>query len=410
MSSSLLIVVSNPNYERWALEVAGALGADNPVIVTGTPLDAARKLAELALSPSQIVLDIGARGADVLLEVDALAEHCDATTRVVAVGATNDIALYRELLGRGVIDYLPMPANPRDIIEALSRAKPTPRAAAQATPGHTQTPSRNGRVIACIGAGSGDGASMLALNSAYAISTMMPGSTVLIDMDYQFGMIAKQIDLQAAFGIRELFDNPDRGVDATLLKRMVAKYGSLDVISAPADLRFLPNMEAATMRTLLGVLRENYDTIVIDLPHVWLPWVSTVIQEADKVVMVAQLWLKSVAHAARMMKVWRDMGVSADKVSVVINRAGAKFKEAVEEDDFERVCASTIRYRLANDIRTIGAAEAQAKTVMELPPSELSQGIDLVARSLVGLADGEGGRGAAAGGGSLLGMFKKRAG
>lgn len=409
MSATLLIVISNPNYEHWALEVAGALSTDNPIVVTGTPLDAARRLGELSLSPSQIVLDIGSRGSDVLLEIDALAEHCDAGTRVIAVGATNDVGLYRELIARGVIDYLPMPANARDVVEALGRAR-TPARGTQAAPSALpHTPSRSGRVIACIGAGSGDGASMVALNSAVAISTLMPGSTVLIDMDYQFGMIAKQIDLQAAFGIRELFDNPDRGVDATLLKRMVAKYGALDVISAPADLRFLPALDAATMRSLIAVLRENYDTIVIDLPHVWLPWVATVVQEADKVVMVAQLWLKSVAHAARMMKVWRDMGISADKITTVINRAGAKFKEAVEEDDFERVCASTIRHRLANDIRTIGAAEAQAKTVMELPPSDLSAGLDNLARALVGLEYHDGARGAA-GGASLLGMFKKRAG
>lgn len=408
MSATLLIVISNPTYEHWALEVAGALSTDNPIIVTGSPLDASRRLAELSLSPSQIVLDIGARGPDVLHEIDALAEHCDAGTRVIAVGSTNDITLYRELINRGVIDYLPMPANARDVVEALGRVR-APARGAQAAPAANHTPSRNGRVIACIGSGSGDGASMVALNSAYAISGLMPGSTVLIDMDYQFGMIAKQIDLQAAFGIRELFDNPDRGVDATLLKRMVAKYGSLDVISAPADLRFLPALDAATMRSLIAVLRENYDTIVIDLPHVWLPWVATVVQEADKVVMVAQLWLKSVAHAARMMKVWRDMGLTSDKITVVINRAGAKFKEAVEEDDFERVCSATIRHRLSNDIRTIGAAEAQAKTVMELPPSELSAGLDNLARALVGLEHHDGARGAT-GGGSLLGMFKKRAG
>ncbi len=404
--SSILIIISSPEYERWALEIAGVMGQDAPMIVHGSPLDAARKMAELAASPSHIVMDIGTRGADVLYEIDALAEHCDANTRVIAAGSTNDIGLYRELIGRGVLDYLPMPANPRDIVETFSKSRASARASAPAAHSPATAPARAGRVIACIAAGSGDGASMVALNSAYIISGNAPGSTVLIDMDYQFGMIAKQIDLQAAFGIRELFDNPDRIVDATLLRRMVAKYGTLDVISAPADLRFLPTMDATTVRNLLSVLRENYDTIIIDLPHVWQPWVASIIQEADKVVMVAQLWLKSVAHAARFMKVWRDMGISPDKICAVINRAGAKFKEAVEEDDFERVCATTIRFRLANDIRTIGAAEAQAKTVAELPPSELSGGLDVLARSLVGMASGEGGRGVSQAG--LLGMFKKR--
>ena len=133
---------------------------------------------------------------------------------------------------------------------------------------------------------------------------------------------------------------------------------------------------------------------------------ATVVQEADKVVLVGQLWLKSVAHAARMMKVWRDMGISAEKITVVINRAGAKFKEAVEESDFERVCATTIAHRLINDIRTIGAAEAEAKTVMELPPSDLSQGLDHLARVLVGLSAADGPRNNAAPG--LISLFKKR--
>lgn len=406
MSSSLLIILSSNAHEHWALEIAGVLGNDAPIIVVGSPLDAAQKLKELSVSPAIIVMDIGARGADILYEVDALAEHCDANTKVVAVGNTNDIGLYRELITRGVIDYLPMPVPARDIYEALNRVRTAPRSNAAAT-ATAASPSRNGRVIACIAAGSGDGASMVALNTAYAVSTSAPGSTVLIDMDYQFGMIAKQIDLQAAFGIRELFDNPDRSVDATLLRRMVAKYGTLDVISAPADLRFLPNLDATTMRNLIAVLRENYDTIIIDLPHVWLPWVATVVQEADKVVLVAQLWLKSVAHAARIMKVWRDMGISAQKLSVVINRAGAKFKEAVEESDFERVCASSIHHRLPNDIRTIGAAEAEAKTVMELPPSDLSQGLDYLARILVGLTSAED-MPRSTGAPSLISMFKKR--
>lgn len=405
--TQLLFILSNPTYEHWALEVAGLLGNASPVIVHGSPLDAAHTLAQSGQTPQQIVLDIGARGSDILPEIDALAEHCDANTKVVAIGSTNDITLYRELINRGIADYLPMPASANDILQSFKRIMAEKQAAA---PASHASPSRNGRVIACFGAGSGDGASMVALNTAFAISSFMPGNTVLIDMDYQFGMVAKQIDLQAAFGIRELFDHPERGVDATLLKRMVAKYGSLDVISAPADLRFLPELNANTVKNLIQVLRENYDTIIIDLPHVWLPWVATVTEEADKIVLVAQLWLKSVAHAARLMKAWRDLGIHNDKIHMVINRAGAKFKEAVEEEDFERVCGASIRCRLANDIRTIGAAEGQAKTVMELPASELSRGIEKLARSLVGMHGEESGEIMAPSASGILSMFKKRAG
>ncbi len=74
-----------------------------------------------------------------------------------------------------------------------------------------------------MSAASGDGASTAALNTAFCLSQLFNGSTVLVDMDYQFGMVAKHIDLQNQYGIRDLFDHPERGIDATLIKRMVGE-------------------------------------------------------------------------------------------------------------------------------------------------------------------------------------------
>ena len=51
------------------------------------------------------------------------------------------------------------------------------------------------RVLTFLSAASGDGASTAALNTAYALSQLYNGSTVLVDMDYQYGMVAKHIAL-----------------------------------------------------------------------------------------------------------------------------------------------------------------------------------------------------------------------
>ena len=49
-----------------------------------------------------------------------LAEVCDAGTRVIAVGHLNDILLYREMVRRGVSDYLIAPVGPVDLVRAIS--------------------------------------------------------------------------------------------------------------------------------------------------------------------------------------------------------------------------------------------------------------------------------------------------
>lgn len=374
----LLIIISQEAREGWANTLAQASKCDQSLIVVADPGNAAKYLSEQKVSPSHVVLDIGNRGREVLAEIDDLAQQCEPGTRVIAVGDTNDIILYREMLSRGVIDYLPMPAAPEELIKSLS-ATPTPAAKPA-----TAVSDGGKRVLVFMSAGSGDGASTVALNSAYAISQKGVGSTVLVDMDYQFGMVAKNLSLQSQYGIRDLFDYPGRGVDSTLIKRMVANYGKLHVITAPSELRYLPQVNSDAIRELIVTLRQNYDNVIVDLPHVWLPWVAAAAEQSTHLMLVAQLWLKSVSHAARLVRGLRDIGIPADRIQTVINRSGAKFKEAIEAKDFERVCNLPIRYTIANDIKTVVDAEATATTIMELPSSNLSNDIMRLVRGVLG--------------------------
>jgi Flp pilus assembly CpaE family ATPase len=88
-----------------------------------------------------------------------------------------------------------------------------------------------------------------------------------------------------------------------------------------------------------------------------------------------------------MMRALREIGVPAERVTAIINRSGAKFKEAIEPKDFERVCGTTIRYTVANDIKTIVMAEASPTTIIELPPSVISVDVERIARGLLGIAE-----------------------
>lgn len=380
--ASVFILISGPEREAWARELATVSRIADTTIFTGTPAQAAAEIERRRLSPTHILLDVGKRGVDILPEIDQLAQQCNTGTRVLGIGDTTDPLLQRGLLSRGVIDYLTLPREPLQVVKLLlSTGDPL-----QTPAFTTSTPltNSNARVISFLSAGSGDGASTTALNTAYALSRILNGRTILIDADYQYGMIAKQLNLHNQYGIRELFEHPERGIDATLIKRMVVSYGKLDVITAPSELQFLPPVSAQVIADLIASLKQNYDTIVIDLPHIWLPWIATILQNSTHVVLVAQLWLKSVSHAARMTRMVRELGIPANRLIPVINRFGAKFKEAVKPKDFERVCGVPIRYSLANDIRTVTAAETVAKTVLEMEESPLKHDIIQLANGLVG--------------------------
>ena len=82
----------------------------------------------------------------------------DQITKVMVIGAANDIPLYRELIRKGVSEYLTTPLTPVQLIRTIAGLYADP-----ATP-------FVGRQIAVVGARGGSGSSTLAHNLAWSIS------------------------------------------------------------------------------------------------------------------------------------------------------------------------------------------------------------------------------------------------
>src|SRR6202023_1712890 len=90
-------------------------------------------------TPNVIILETEGR-SDILAGLDDLPTVCDPGTRVVVIGTANDAAPYRELVRRGVSDYVIGPVNPLDVVRSICSLF----SASEAAP--------VGRVIAVVGA------------------------------------------------------------------------------------------------------------------------------------------------------------------------------------------------------------------------------------------------------------------
>src|SRR5471030_1916305 len=104
-----------------------------------------------APTPNVIILETEGR-SDILTGLDQLATVCDSGTRVVVIGRVNDVTLYRELVRRGVSDYVIAPVNALDVVRSICGLFSAPEAKAV------------GRIIAVVGAKGGVGSSTIAHN------------------------------------------------------------------------------------------------------------------------------------------------------------------------------------------------------------------------------------------------------
>ncbi len=372
----VLAIIQDPQGAEIAAQVAAKFQVSNPVVVTGNISEGTSYLKSHEDSPEYVLIDIGAGYPTVLDDLDELAEHCQMSTKAIMIGSVNDLSLYRQLLQRGIVEYFVKPTNVNDIATAFSGQASTARKQVNITGG-------TGKVISFMSAASGDGSTTVAINTAFMLAREFNQPTVILDMDYQYGMVSRNLDLISNHGIREILDQPEGTVDISFIEKTIVKYSeNLYIISAPKNLRFVPKITPATLENLLNILKTKFKYVIVDLPHLWVDWVANLIGEADRNIMVSQLWIKSAAHASRFLDVAQTMGIPVHKTSIVINRSGSKFKEAITPSEFSTACKKKIDYYISNESKAIITAENQGKTAIEMNNSVLNKQFREIAESI----------------------------
>jgi pilus assembly protein CpaE len=111
-----------------------------------------------ATTPELLMVETGMRGRELFAQLEELAMVCDPDTKVIIIGATNDITLYRELIRRGVSEYLVPPMTPLNLIKTISDLFLDPEAPFV------------GKSLAFIGAKGGVGSSTVAHNVSWQLT------------------------------------------------------------------------------------------------------------------------------------------------------------------------------------------------------------------------------------------------
>jgi pilus assembly protein CpaE len=207
-----------------------------------------------APTPNVIVLE-SEGSSDILTGLDELASVCDPGTRVIVIGCDQDEVPYRELVRRGVNDYVVGPVNPLDVVRSICSLFSASEAITV------------GRVIAVVGAKGGAGASTVAHNVAWAIARDLKLDSVVIDLDLAFGTAGLDYNQDPMQSIANAVFQPDRP-DSAFLDRLLAKCTDhLSLLAAPATLDRVYDLGINAFDAIFDTLRMTTPCIVLDIPH-----------------------------------------------------------------------------------------------------------------------------------------------
>ncbi|MFO1111171.1 MAG: AAA family ATPase [Bradyrhizobium sp.] len=306
-----------------------------------------------APTPNVIMLETEG-DTDILAGLDELASVCDPGTRVIVIGAAGGIAPYRELVRRGVNDYVIGPVEVLDVVRSICSLFSASEAVTV------------GRMIAVVGAKGGVGASTIAHNVAWHIARDVGLDSVVIDLDLAFGTASLDYNQDPVQGIANAVFSPDR-LDSSFMERLYAKCtDNLNLLAAPAALDQVYDFGADAFDSIFDTLRMTTPCIILDMPHQWSAWTRRALVGADDILIVAEPDLANMRNAKNMISLLKSARPNDRPPLYCINQVGMHKRPEIEVRAFAKTIESLPIASIPFDSRTFGEAANNGQMIVEV--------------------------------------------
>jgi pilus assembly protein CpaE len=317
-------------------------------------LTAAIEAYQSSPTPNVIILESDNRSEDILAGLDQLANYCDAGTRLVVIGQMNDVRLYRELVRRGVSDYLIAPVGTLQIVRAVCGLFSAPDA------------KPVGRIVAVVGAKGGVGASTVAHNIAFAIARDLMLDAVVTDLDLAFGTAGLDFNQDPPQGIAEAVFSPDR-IDIAFVDRLLAKCTDhLSLLAAPATLDRVYDFGADAFDAIFDSLRTSVPCVVLDVPHQWTGWSKQTLIGADDILIVAAPDLANLRNTKNLYDFLKASRPNDHLPRYCLNQVGVPKRPEIKAADFAKALEDEPVAIIPFEPQLFGAAANNGQMIAEI--------------------------------------------
>lgn len=306
-----------------------------------------------APTPNVIVIETEGRG-DILGGLDHLAGVCDAGTRVIVIGRINDVTFYRELMRRGVSDYVIAPVGTIDVVRSICGLFSSPEAKAV------------GRIIAVTGAKGGVGASTVAHNVAWAIARDLALDSVVVDLDLAFGTAGLDYNQDPPQGIADAVFSPDR-VDTAFIDRLLSKCTDhLSLLAAPATLDRVYDFGTEAFDSIFDTLRTTMPCIVLDVPHQWSGWSRRALIGADDILVVAAPDLANLRNAKNLYDLLKAARPNDRAPLYCLNQVGVPKRPEINAAEFAKAIEAKPIASIPFEPQMFGSASNNGQMIAEI--------------------------------------------
>ena len=289
------------------------------------PEDPAHVFAQLEEStpPNVVVLDASVEpeaGLELAARFDA---QCPAISVILVTESAAEVS--RAAMQAGVRDILHPAADIADIRQVLDRAfsAAVERAAALdrakgAQPADDAS-AKTGRVITIVSPKGGVGKTTVATNLAVGLARTVPNSTVLVDLDVQFGDVASALDLEPEYWLPDAVHGP-ASRDPMVLKTFLTRHQTgLYVICGPRTPADAEGISGQDVSRLLQMLASEFAYVVVDTAPGLSDHTLAALDRTTDLVLLTSMDVPGIRGLRKELDTLTQLGLAPNSRHVVLN-------------------------------------------------------------------------------------------
>lgn len=284
------------------------------------PRTAQEIIGEDRAEPTQvIVLGPGVADQDAVKFAAACDVQLPGISVVLVADPHPELAL--PAMRAGIRDIVAPDAGPEAIRVVLERACRTAEIRAQASSGQPEIGNQRpiGQAIVVASPKGGVGKTTIATNLALGLGASAPMSTVIVDLDLQFGDVAHALQLSPETTLQDAVSTAAKEDSMVLKAFLTVHHGSIYALCAPLSPAAADDISGEDIAHLIGQLMREFRYVIIDTAPGLGEHALAALEHATDVVMVCGFDVPGVRSMRTELDILNSLGVLVGRRVMLLN-------------------------------------------------------------------------------------------
>lgn len=352
---------------------------DEEIAVIGESPGGSAALDKIAnTSPDMVIMSFGSDDTDVLSLTERIILHRP-MTQVILLAEYIDVDILQSALSAGAHNIIVFPDSPKEFADYIKSVHHHELTRIKSL-SDKQSIAWISKVVTVFGAKGGLGKTTIATNLAVKLAQQRK-KVALVDLDLQFGDVHIFLDIEPADTIAELVDQVFSPNIDSVRSYMTVHSSGVHVLCAPKSPEYSELITAEKVSSLLSVLRNYYDYVIIDTPPFFTDATITALEAASTILFITGLDISILKNSKLSLSLLDSLQLR-EKVRLIVNRTVENSSITVE--DVQKIIQCPIWSRMPSDYNlAVASLNRGIPFVIGVPTCKLSQSISAVAALLI---------------------------